>query len=51
MLGNFPQAFSHVGFIISAANLCTSVASPSKLRSTRDHSTPESEATGARPRS
>lgn len=35
MLGNFPQAFSHVGLINSARNLTQSQAAPAKHRSSR----------------
>jgi GH15 family glucan-1,4-alpha-glucosidase len=34
MLGNFPQAFSHVGIINTAHNL-TRVAKPAEQRATR----------------
>jgi GH15 family glucan-1,4-alpha-glucosidase len=35
MLGNFPQAFSHVGLINTAANLSMSEAAPCRMRAAR----------------
>jgi GH15 family glucan-1,4-alpha-glucosidase len=35
MLGNFPQAFSHVGLINTAANLSMTQASPCRMRAAR----------------
>ena len=40
MLGNFPQAFSHVGLIITALNLARSVG-PSDERSKQSTMIPE----------
>ena len=35
MLGNFPQAFSHVGLINTAANLSMTETAPCRMRSAR----------------
>jgi GH15 family glucan-1,4-alpha-glucosidase len=35
MLGNFPQAFSHVGLINTAFNLCAEATRPARERETR----------------
>jgi GH15 family glucan-1,4-alpha-glucosidase len=48
LLGNFPQAFSHVGLVNTAQNLAVDIAGPAELRSKTAEIPPVAATTGAR---
>jgi GH15 family glucan-1,4-alpha-glucosidase len=50
MLGNFPQAFSHVSLVNTAHNLVLAERSPARRRHARHHSALELGSQGDRPR-